>query len=110
MCQFFASQSPESYSFEMRSIRLNGQSTSIRLEKIFWPILEEIAKQEGMSLARFVGVLREEVFKIWGETANFTSHLRCVCIVALERGVDSRPIHLGVTKPIFFGSRNRITP
>ena len=43
MCHLFASQSPDSYAFETRSIRLNGQSTSIRLEKVFWEILEEIA-------------------------------------------------------------------
>ena len=43
MCHLFASQCPDSYAFETRSIRLNGQSTSIRLEKVFWEILEDIA-------------------------------------------------------------------
>jgi predicted DNA-binding ribbon-helix-helix protein len=86
MCHLFASQSPGSYAFETRSIRLNGQSTSIRLEKIFWTILEQIAASEGMSVPRFISTLHSEVLQVWGEVANFTSHLRCICLVALEDG------------------------
>jgi predicted DNA-binding ribbon-helix-helix protein len=84
MCHLFASQPPTSYAFETRSIRLNGQSTSIRLEKIFWTILESIAAQEGMSVPRFISTLHNEVLLMWGEAANFTSHLRCICLVAME--------------------------
>ena len=84
MCRFFASQSPESYAFETRSIRLNGQSTSVRLEKIFWGILEEIAAGEGMTVPRFISTLHREVLLTWGEVPNFTSHLRCICLVAIE--------------------------
>ena len=86
MCHLFASQSPESYAFETRSIRLNGQSTSIRLETIFWAILEQIAAGEGMSVPRFISTLHSEVLQVWGEVANFTSHLRCICLVAVEDG------------------------
>ena len=86
MCHLFASQSPETYAFETRSIRLNGQSTSIRLEKIFWTILEQIAAAESMSVPRFISTLHSEVLQVWGEVANFTSHLRCICLVALEEG------------------------
>ena len=86
MCHIFASQPPESYAFETRSIRLNGQSTSLRLEKIFWTILEQIAAGEGMSVPRFISTLHSEVLQVWGEVANFTSHLRCICLVALEDG------------------------
>jgi len=86
MCHLFASQSPDSYAFETRSIRLNGQSTSIRLEKIFWKILEQIAAGEGMTVPRFISTLHKEVLLVWGEVANFTSHLRCICLVAVENG------------------------
>lgn len=84
MCHFFANQHPDSYAYETRSIRLNGQSTSIRLEKMFWQLLGEIAEQQGMSVPRFISTLHGEVLNLWGEVANFTSHLRCICIVALE--------------------------
>ena len=92
MCQVFASSPPESYAYETRSIRLNGQSTSIRLEKVFWDILEEIAAGEGMSVPRFLSTLHNEVLMLWGEAANFTSHLRCICVMAIEtRRVERRP-------------------
>jgi len=86
MCRLFASQTPGSYAFETRSIRLNGQSTSIRLEKIFWEILEQVSAREHMSVPRFISTLHSEVLLVWGEVANFTSHLRCICLVAVEEG------------------------
>jgi predicted DNA-binding ribbon-helix-helix protein len=82
MCHLFASQSPDSYAFETRSIRLNGQSTSLRLEKVFWGILEEIAAEEGMSVPRFISTLHQEILLLRGEVPNFTSHLRCICLTA----------------------------
>ena len=82
MCHLFASQAPDSYAFETRSMRLNGQSTSLRLEKVFWAILEEIAANEGMSVPRFVSTLHQEVLLLRGEVPNFTSHLRCICVIA----------------------------
>ena len=84
MCRLFASQSPDSYAFETRSIRLNGQSTSLRLEKVFWGILEEIAAGEGMTVPRFISTLHHEILLLRGEVPNFASHLRCVCVVAIE--------------------------
>jgi predicted DNA-binding ribbon-helix-helix protein len=84
MCQFYASQSPESYAFETRSIRLNGQSTSIRLEKIFWTVIAEIARQEGSTVPRFISTLHRELLLLRGEAPNFSSHLRCICLVAIE--------------------------
>jgi predicted DNA-binding ribbon-helix-helix protein len=86
MCRLFASQAPDSYAFETRSIRLNGQSTSLRLEKVFWAILEEIAANEGMSVPRFVSTLHQEVLLLRGEVPNFTSHLRCICVIARTPG------------------------
>ena len=89
MCHFFASQSPESYAFETRSIRLNGQSTSLRLEKIFWNVLEAIAAREGFTVPKFVSTLHNEILIMRGEAPNFTSHLRCVCLVAIENGLQT---------------------
>jgi predicted DNA-binding ribbon-helix-helix protein len=82
MCHLFASQCPDSYALETRSIRLNGQSTSIRLEKVFWDILEDIAAAEGMTVPRFISTLHQEILLLRGEVPNFTSHLRCICVTA----------------------------
>lgn len=86
MCHVFASQAPESYAFETRSVRINGQSTSIRLEKIFWDVLAQIAEDQGFSVPRFISTLHSEILELRGEAQNFTSHLRCICLVFLSDG------------------------
>ena len=80
MCKIFATQSPERWAFETRSMRLGGHSTSIRLEAAFWEILEEIASSQDMSLPRFLTVLHDEVLEFRSEVQNFTSLLRCACL------------------------------
>ena len=91
MCHLFASQNPGSYVYETRSIRLNGQSTSIRLEKMFWNILEQIAARENLSVPSFISTLHSEVLLMWGPVPNFTSHLRCICLVALQQQAGELP-------------------
>ena len=85
MCQIFAGQDPGRYESETRSLRLNGQSTSLRLERAFWAILDEIAALEGMSTPAFISRLHAEVLELRGEPANFTSLLRCTCLIHRER-------------------------
>ncbi len=81
MCQIFAGQDPEDYQPETRRLRLNGQSTSIRLERSFWEIVDEIAQIEGMTTPAFVSKLHSEVLELRGEAPNFTSLLRCACLI-----------------------------
>ncbi len=95
MCHLFASQNPDSYVYETRSIRLNGQSTSIRLEKMFWKILAQIAAREGLTVPSFISTLHHEVLLMWGPVPNFTSHLRCICLVALEKRATELPAASG---------------
>ena len=83
MCQIFAGQDPERYASENRSLRLNGQSTSIRLERAFWRILDDIAAREGVSTPAFISKLHAEVLELHGEARNFTSLLRCACTIHL---------------------------
>jgi predicted DNA-binding ribbon-helix-helix protein len=85
MCRIFAGQPPEVYSYQTRSIRLAGHSTSIRLEAAFWTILEEIAAEENKSLPKFLTTLRDEVLEFRGEATNFTSLLRCACLTYVEQ-------------------------
>lgn len=85
MCQIFAGQDPESYAYRTRSMRLNGHSTSLRLEDRFWRLLDEIAGNEGVTTPKFISKLHDEVIELGGETHNFTSLLRCACLVYLEQ-------------------------
>jgi predicted DNA-binding ribbon-helix-helix protein len=91
MCQILAGQDPASYEYETRSLRLNGQSTSIRLEQSFWSVLTEIADAEGLSTPQFISKLHSEVLELHGEARNFTSLLRCACLVHLRRMTQEAP-------------------
>jgi len=85
MCQMFAGQNSENYQYSSRSIRLNNQSTSIRLENLFWEVLKEMASIEGKSVPKFISTLHLEVLETHGEIDNFTSLLRCACIIHMEK-------------------------
>lgn len=83
MCEIFAGQDPLTYEPETRRLRLNGQSTSIRLERSFWKIIDQIAAEQGFSTPGFVSKLHSEVLETRGEAPNFTSLLRCACLVRM---------------------------
>jgi len=78
MCHLFAHQPQRDYESQTRSLRMGGHSTSIRLEMSFW---DEIAAKEGMSLAKFLTTLHDEVLDHHGEVKNFASLLRCSCLI-----------------------------
>jgi predicted DNA-binding ribbon-helix-helix protein len=84
MCQVFAGQDPERYASATRRIRINGQSTSIRLENAFWQVIDTIADNDGMTTPIFISKLHSEVRELRGEPVNFTSLLRCACLKFME--------------------------
>ena len=90
MCNLHVSQEPGTYAHETRAVRLNGHSTSVRLETAFWDILEEIAEEEGTTVARFASTLHREVVERRGEVSNFASLLRVACTVWLRERNDAR--------------------
>lgn len=89
MCQMFAGQARANYEFQTRSLRLNGQCTSVRLEKKFWNILDEIAAGEETSTPLFISKLHSEVVNLHGEAKNFASLLRCACLVYREKQTEA---------------------
>lgn len=96
MCWIFSGQPAERYLFLTRSIRLGGHATSIRLEAAFWAILDEVAAKEGVTIAKFLTKLHDEVLAFQGEATNFTSLLRCACLTYVEevRGKTEKPSDL----------------
>lgn len=84
MCQIFAGQDPERYLSTTRRLRLNGQSTSIRLENAFWQVIDDIAASDDMTTPGFISQLHSEVIELRGEPENFTSLLRCACLKFME--------------------------
>ncbi|MHA6345397.1 ribbon-helix-helix domain-containing protein [Roseivivax sp. CAU 1761] len=93
MCQVFAGQNPARYTSTTRRLRINGQSTSIRLENAFWDIIDEISEGDGMTTPAFISKLHSEVLELRGEPENFTSLLRSACLIFLEaKARDTLPI------------------
>ena len=88
MCRIFAGQDPGDYEPVTRRLRLNKQSTSIRLERSFWVILDGIAREEGVSTPKFISTLHSEVLAQNGEVQNFTSLLRCACLKHQQMEMD----------------------
>ncbi|MCP3471701.1 ribbon-helix-helix domain-containing protein [Bradyrhizobium sp. CCGUVB1N3] len=90
MCNLFARQPQRNYETQTRSLRIGGHCTSIRLELAFWDTLEEIAAKERMSLAKFLTTLHNEVLEHYGEVNNFTSLLRCCCLIYRSSGDSTK--------------------
>ena len=98
MCRLFAHQPQRNYESQTRSLRIGGHCTSIRLELAFWDTLEELAGREGMSLAKFLTHLHDEVLDHHGEVNNFASLLRCCCLLYRSRSAAVMPDFLEGSK------------
>ena len=92
MCQIYASTEPARYDSESRSLRIEGCVTSVRLEKEFWNILEEMAEQAESSTPELINTLHREVHQNFGEVRNFTSFLRTACTIYLARKENPNPV------------------
>ena len=90
MCQIFTHADPDLYACRARSIRLRGVATSIRLENIFWQVLDEIGQRDGLSVPQLVTRLHDELTAAGklNDRSNFTSFLRVSCTRYLELEVS----------------------
>ncbi|MDP2826668.1 MAG: ribbon-helix-helix domain-containing protein [Sulfuritalea sp.] len=90
MCRIFISADPELYRCRSRSLRLSGVATSIRLENLFWQVLEEIGARDGLSVGQLISRLYDELAEAGGDCANFSSFLRVSCGRYLALQVSGR--------------------
>lgn len=79
MCQVFIGADPALYDNRVRSVRLHGVATSIRLENLFWQVLDEIAGRDGLSVPQLCAKLHDELLAERGHIDNFASFLRVCC-------------------------------
>ena len=86
VCEIYSGTEPELFALKTRSIRIDGVVTSIRLEAIFWQLLEQIAADAELTLGTFITRIYREVLERRGETGNFTSLLRVACTTHLNQG------------------------
>ena len=91
MCEIFSNQPPENYQIIARSIRIDGHATSINLEAKFWQVLEQMAKEQGVSVPKFISTIYTEALTYNDEINNFTSLLRCSCLIYLSQPKSPSP-------------------
>ena len=70
-------QEPE-YQPHKRSIRIHGHSTTIRLERAFWNVLDHIANVEDVSVGHLIGRVHDHC--LVANDKNLASCLRVVCL------------------------------
>lgn len=85
-----AQQTPET-----RVVTHCGRRTSVRLEPLFWTVLERMAADQGVRVGTLIGRLSEN-----RGGGNLTAHLRAVCLLDAERRnaarwIDSRAAETG---------------
>jgi predicted DNA-binding ribbon-helix-helix protein len=90
MCKIFIGANPDLYRCRSRSLRLSGVATSIRLENLFWQVLEEIGARDGLSVGQLITRLYDELAEAGGDCANFSSFLRVSCGRYLALQVSGR--------------------
>ena len=99
MCEIFISADPASYESRTRSVRLHGVVTSIRLEQLYWDVLEEIARRDHMSVVHLIEKLYDELVQARGAVGNFTSFLRVSALryeALVARGRIPADVHVPI--------------
>lgn len=99
MCEIFISANPESYASRTRSVRLHGVVTSIRLENLYWDVLEEIGQRDDMGVVQLIEKLYDELVAARGEVGNFSSFLRVSALRYMALQAHQR-IPMDVNVPI----------
>ena len=69
---------------ERRSLRIHGHSTTIRLERAFWNVLEELAASEDQTVASVVTKIYDHCQ--FANQKNLASCLRVVCLKFINIG------------------------
>lgn len=87
MCEVYVKTDPILYESRTRSLRIHGVVTTVRLENLFWSVLQEIAEREGLTTSQFAIKLYDELTERHSEVpANFSSFLRVCCLQYMRWG------------------------
>ncbi|HKR45761.1 MAG TPA: ribbon-helix-helix domain-containing protein [Paraburkholderia sp.] len=95
MCGIYVNADPILYESRTRSLRIHGVITTVRLENLFWDVLQEIAARENMTTSQFAVKLYDELIALRGEPpTNFASFLRVCCLryLSLKTSKEDAPV------------------
>lgn len=71
-----------------RSVRINGLATCLRLEEIYWTILEALARQESVTVGKLLSRWALEMDLAHDIVRNFTGYVRVICVVQVLRKIS----------------------
>lgn len=80
VCRLFIGAQSQLWESQTRSLRMDGMVTSVRLENMFWTVLEEIAVRDDMNVPQLLHQLYNESIDEGHDLGNFTSFLRVCCL------------------------------
>lgn len=80
MCRLFIGADASLWESQTRSIRMDGMVTSVRLENMFWQVLEDVAANDDMNVPQLLHQLYNESIDEGHDLGNFTSFLRVCCL------------------------------
>ena len=80
MCRLFIGANSQLWESQTRSIRMDGMVTSVRLETMFWTVLEGVAAKDDMNVPQLLHQLYNESIDEGHDLGNFTSFLRVCCL------------------------------
>lgn len=73
-----------------RSVRLNGFATCLRLEDVYWQILQRIAEVNQCSVSAVLSYIDREVHLRHGGVRNFSGLVRVICVAWLRDPPSAR--------------------
>ena len=79
MCRLFINADPNLWQSQTRSMRIGGFATSVRLEALFWNVLEELGARDGLTTSQLIARLYRESLEEGHDLENFASFLRVCC-------------------------------
>lgn len=79
MCRLFINADSQLWAYRTKSLRIDGVVTSIRLERFFWDILEELSFRDQMTVNQMITKLYLESLDADHDISNFTSFIRVCC-------------------------------
>lgn len=100
MCRLFTGADPQLWESQTRSIRMDGMVTSVRLENMFWMILEEIAAKDDLNVPQLLHQLYNESLDEGHDLGNFTSFLRVCCLRFIDLKLKGLLLPDGATNGI----------
>lgn len=80
MCRVFVGAEANLWESQTRSFRMDGMVTSVRLENLFWSVLEDLAAKDDLNVPQLLHQLYNESIDEGHDLGNFTSFLRVCCL------------------------------